>query len=354
MKPDSSPQSDSSVLRVAVLGCGGRGREHVLGLVADSRAKIVALADVKRETAQALDTEFNLDAAIYTDIEGLLCEERPDIAVIALWTGLHLSVLRACIAAGVRLVLSEKPMAATWDETLEIVRLAELSGIVLTFCHQRRFAEGNLAVRRLLEAGQFGKIERMDLFSPPHLLDCGTHSVDQALSFNRENPVTWVHGAVDLSTGVEFFAVPAEGMFTGVFVFENGVKATIRTGRLDMDLWGGIRVTGDEGFVEVMWDGEIRRAVVYKDPDWTFPVVNDDHSIQMKETVRNAIDCLLSGEEPELSYRKAFRAAEILFALYESARRRERVTLPLEGVTGSPLFDLLAERDKHLVGASKR
>jgi UDP-N-acetyl-2-amino-2-deoxyglucuronate dehydrogenase len=349
MKIPTSSHSDSAKLRVAVLGCGGRGKEHVLGLVADSRVKIVALADVRTEACDALNCEFDLDAAIYADAEDLLCTERPDIAVIALWTGLHLPVFETCVKAGVRLVLCEKPMAATWCETQAIAKLADESGVVLTFCHQRRFATGNLAVREQIKAGRFGKIERMDLFSPPHLLDCGTHSVDQAMSFNDETPVKWVHGAVDLSSEVKFFGIPAEGMFTGMFVFENDVKATIRTGRLDMDIWGGVRVTGDKGFVEVFWDGEIKRAVVYKNPSWAFPEVKEDRSEQMVGTIRNAVDSLLSGAEPELSHKKALRAAEVLFALYESARRRERVTLPLEGVTGSPLFDMLAEREKQFV-----
>jgi hypothetical protein len=57
--------------------------------------------------------------------------------------------------------------------------------------------------------------------------------------------------------------------------------------------------------------------------------------------IKNAIDCLETGEEPELSYRKALRASEILFALYESARRRSAVELPINPNIGNPLFDLL-------------
>lgn len=351
MKPhDSKPQSHSA-LRAAVLGCGGRGREHVEGLVADRRVKIVALADVRREAAEDLNLEFELGAAIYNDIDDLLNRERPGIAVIALWTGLHLPVFRACVAAGVRLVVCEKPMAATWEECQEIARLAEESRTMLTFCHQRRFASGNLEVRKHLDNGQFGEIRHMALFSPPHLLDCGTHSVDQALSFNREASVKWVHGAVDLSSTVEFFGIPAEGMFTGMFVFENGVTASIRAGRLDMDFWGGVRVTGTEGFVEAFWDGQVRSAAVYKDPCWQFPKTVETPGEEMIGVVRDAVDALENGVEPELSHRKALRASEILFALYKSARSGERVTLPLEGPIGNPLFDMLADRDKRIVAA---
>jgi hypothetical protein len=44
----------------------------------------------------------------------------------------------------------------------------------------------------------------------------------------------------------------------------------------------------------------------------------------------NIADCLESGEEPELSARRALQAAEVIFAIYESSRRRARIDLPLE------------------------
>ncbi|MBC7808838.1 MAG: Gfo/Idh/MocA family oxidoreductase [Akkermansiaceae bacterium] len=328
--------------RAAIIGCGGRARAHMPGLKADDRIQIVALSDIRPESSESFASDFALNTRQYTDYKELLEAERPDVVVATLWTALHLPVIRECVRSGVKVILSEKPMAATWGECEEMARLAETSGVVLTFCHQRRFASGNRKVRELLGAGRFGKIERMDLFSPPHLLDCGTHSMDQALSFNSDVPVKWVHGAVDVTETVDFFNVPAEGMFTGMFYWENGVFGTIRTGTVNMDFWGGVRVTGSDGFVEAMWDGQIRRAVVYSEPGWKFPAPEEVPEEQMIGLVKNALDCLESGAEPELSYKKALRANEILFAFYASAERHERVTLPLTGVVGNPFHDMLA------------
>lgn len=333
---------------VAVIGCGGRARAHVPGINADRRLKVTALADVRAESAAAFNTETGYGANVYTDYAELLRQEKPDVVIITLWTALHLPVIRACMEAGVQAILSEKPMAATWDECQEIAALADNSGVLLVFSHQRRFASGNLKVRELLNAGAFGKIERMELFSPPHLLDCGTHSMDQALSFNNEIGVAWVHGAVDLTDTVNYFNVPAEGVFTGVFRFENGVHGSIRTGTLDMDMWGGVRVTGTDGFAEVFWDGDIRRAAKYSDPSWTFPVPDAVPDEQMIGLVKNAVDCLASGAEPELSYKRALKAGEILFAFYKSAQTHRRVLLPLTGVTGNPVWEMIAAQPKSM------
>ena len=281
---------------------------------------------------------------VYADHRELLERERPEVVAVALWTDLHLPVLRDCAAAGVRAVLCEKPMARTWGDTRAIAALAESSGMVLAFCHQRRFAAGNRVVRALLDEGRFGKVERMDLFSPPHLLDCGTHSVDQALSFHRETPVRWAHGAVDLSTTVSFFDVPAEGASSGFFAFEDGVVATLRTAGPDLDLWGGVRVVGSEGFVEVLWDGQVRRARVYDEGNWRLEPHESSHEEQMVGYVRDAVDGLEKGTEPETSWRHGLRAAEVLFALYESARRRARIDLPLGESVDDPLGDMLEGR----------
>ena len=48
------------------------------------------------------------------------------------------------------------------------------------------------------------------------------------------------------------------------------------------------------------------------------------------------IDALRSGRESELSARRALNATEIIFAIYESSRRRGRVDLPLT-IADNPL-----------------
>lgn len=329
--------------RVAIVGCGKRAREHAVGLNADARCRVVSLADVRRESAEALDAEMGWGAALYTDVGALLEREQPDVVVLCLWTPLHLPVFRQCAQAGVRAVISEKPMAPTWGECLEIARLAEAHRCQLTFCHQRRFAAGNQLARRLIAEGRIGDVQRMELYSPPNLLDCGTHTLDQALSFNGETPARWALGAVDASTRLDWFGVAAEGMAVGTIVFENGVRAALQTGGPDMDLWGGVRVIGREGFLEVTWDGRFQRAVVYADPAWQPPSVEDASGAPMIGVVRDALDGLQSGAEPELSHRKALRASEIIFALYESVRRHARVALPLTGVTDNPFLAMLAQ-----------
>ena len=351
----------SEAVKVGLIGCGNRARKHIPGLKAEARCRVVGMADIKQASAQALKDDFELEGEVYTDYAKLLADHELDLVITCLWTPLHVPVFKACVEAGVRAVQSEKPMAPTLGECRAMSRLAETSGCQLTFCHQRRFCKGNRLVRRLVEEGAFGEIQRMDLYSPPNLLDCGTHTFDQALSFNRETPARWVLGALDLSRPLKWFNVRAEGMASGLVVFENGVRATIQVGGEDKDMGAGVRVHGSEGFIEAGWDGQIGRAVRYDDPAWSPPTEDERESgagaaaaegedpdanapsTVMADVVRDLIDSLESGREPELHHRKALRASEIIFALYESARSHARVELPME-YEGNACLDLIEER----------
>ncbi|MCA1997625.1 MAG: Gfo/Idh/MocA family oxidoreductase [Armatimonadetes bacterium] len=329
-------------VRMAIVGCGGRGREFAKGVAADGRCDVVALVDPARDRAEAVAKEFGFRASLYESLDAMLLAEKPEAVCLALWTRLHLPAIERCLAAGVGTILCEKPMAETWPKCRRIGELAQRTGATITFCHQRRFAPGNRYLRALLREGVFGEIQRLDLYSPPHLLDCGTHTVDQALSFLGEVPGKWVLGGCDLSKTVNYFDVPAEGTAVGVVVFQNGVRAQFQFGGPDLDLWGGVRLHGTKGFFEAFWDGEIQRAVVYDDPKWKpEPPEGDPREDVMRHVVADALDAPAKGEEPELSWQKALRAAEILFGLYESMRRRERVELPLTNVNDNPMFELL-------------
>ncbi len=328
-------------IKTAFIGCGKRARQHIDAVNNDGRLDVVALADMSHEAAESFNADSGFGAKIYTDYQEMLKVEKPDFIITCLWTPLHLPVFRDCALSGVKAVHSEKPMAPTWGECLEIKQVAEQTQCQLTFCHQRRFAPNNLKLRELLQEGMLGDIERIEMYSPKNLLDCGTHSIDQAMSFNNESPAKWVLGAVDAAEPIEWFNVKAEAFAVGTIVFENGVEGTLRVGNPDQKMGTGVRVNCANGFVEIYWDGQIGRAVKYDDPEWKFPESDENpQDAAMIGTVGNAVDCMLSGKEPELSYHKALRCTEVIFALYESVRRHACVELPVD-IVDNPLLTML-------------
>ena len=63
-----------------------------------------------------------------------------------------------------------------------------------------------------------------------------------------------------------------------------------------------------------------------------------------ERAIADAVDALLTGREPELSARRALTATEIIFAIYESSRRRARIDLPLT-IEDSPLASMVDAGD---------
>ena len=52
------------------------------------------------------------------------------------------------------------------------------------------------------------------------------------------------------------------------------------------------------------------------------------------------VDALKNGREPELSARRALAATQLIFATYESSRRRGRVDFPL-AIDDSPFLSMI-------------
>jgi predicted dehydrogenase len=146
-------------------------------------------------------------------------------------------------------------------------------------------------------------------------------------------------GQIDARKVRRHFDVPCEQMAVGFILFENDVRATLEVGR-GSELPTGMRLRGTDGFIEVSWGGTYGEAAIYGDPDWQPPEQQTPDA--MPAVVRNNLDCLESGEEPELSVQKALRAAEIIFAIYESSRSRARIDLPLQSADSALLSMLEA------------
>jgi predicted dehydrogenase len=76
------------------------------------------------------------------------------------------------------------------------------------------------------------------------------------------------------------------------------------------------------------------------DPQGAVPEGYNDTTL----SVLNLIECVKTGEEPELSGRKSLQATELIFATYESSRRRQKINLPLE-IEDSPLLSMIESGD---------
>jgi len=316
--------------RCALIGCGGMSGLHAVGYNTHPNCEIVAVADIAAEKAQARAEAHAPGAASYTDYVKMLKSERPDIVSICLWPHLHCPAVLASARAGVQAIHCEKPMAPTWGESLKMARACEKAGIQLTFGHQRRFLDAFRKAKELAASGAIGDLVRLE-GACSNMIDWGTHWLDMMFFLNNETPAVWVLGQISATEWREVFGLPLETQAICEFMFANGVRGMLYTGN-DNSIGCTMRLMGTDGVIELR-EGEKPLWVRGRgDSKWKTPkVVGALHGGDaVGWGVHDAVDALIGAREPELAARRALQATEIIFATYESSRRRGRVDLPLK------------------------
>jgi UDP-N-acetylglucosamine 3-dehydrogenase len=340
-----------TVFQVGIIGCGkpwksegatgfGMSHAHAKGYTASPDCQLVALADISEENAKSFQA-LHGGERIYTDYHQMLAQEQLDIVSISTWPHLHAEMVIACAEAGVKAVHCEKPMSPTFGEARRMVEACERNGVQLTFNHQRRFGLPFRKAKELLNSGAIGQLERLEA-TCDNLFDWGTHWFDMLCFYNDETDIEWVIGQIDGRGSKRIFGALVEGQGISQFKFKNGVTGLLMTGT-GADRRLSNRLIGSDGMIDLFYDQGLHLRVWGKgDAGWqtieTGETVGDLDYVQ--RGVLDLVDALKTGREPELAGRRALRATELIFATYESSRRRGRVDLPLE-IEDSPLVSMI-------------
>ncbi|HUJ20227.1 MAG TPA: Gfo/Idh/MocA family oxidoreductase [Bryobacteraceae bacterium] len=165
--------------RVAVVGVGAFGRNHVRVIQQCPRAELVAVVDTNRERTSAV-----AGCPAYTNALDLA--GKVDAAIVAVPTSSHADVGCALLDAGID-VLVEKPIAPDLASADRLVQAAESRGRILQVGHLERFNPAVLAVEKIARLPLFFEIHRLSVFSPRSLdvdvvLDLMIHDIDILLS----------------------------------------------------------------------------------------------------------------------------------------------------------------------------
>ena len=122
-----------------------------------SRVQVVPLL-VGRDEAKLAELAKRHDIADYTtDLDAALADDRWQIYADFLVTKARASAIKKAIAAG-RAIYTEKPTAESFEEALELARLAEEAGIKNGVVHDKLYLPGLRKLKRLIDSGFFGRI----------------------------------------------------------------------------------------------------------------------------------------------------------------------------------------------------
>ena len=150
-------QASSSETRVAFIGVGNRGAYLAKTLATIPNAKIVAVADVRRERAEEIAKLYE-GAAVYTDFRRMLDERKDiDVVIIATPVNTHKDVAIAALEVG-RHVYLEKPVAINPEECAQVAAAAKTAKGILQVGLQLRHDPARAAGVKFIQDGKLGKV----------------------------------------------------------------------------------------------------------------------------------------------------------------------------------------------------
>ncbi len=327
-----------AAFKAGIIGCGGRGRSHARGYHASPDVQIVACSDPFADARDAFAEQFEVPNT-YENYEEMLEKEALDFVSVCTWIALHRDMVIAAANSGIKAIHSEKPMAPTWGDAKALYQACVDNEVVITFCHQRRFGAQFIKAKQLANEGAIGELRRLE-GSCPNLLDWGTHWFDMFLFYNNDEPVDWVIGQIDVAEEKRVFGTQVETSGLSWIRWKNGVEGLLTTGGVSLNGFSN-RLIGTDGIIDVGGGAPVRLLRAGSD-GWETPDLSDipkgDDTVL---SVLDLVDSVKTGREPELSGRKAIQGAELIFATYESSRRRAKIILPLT-VDDSALLTMVA------------
>lgn len=144
--------------RIAVVGTGWWSTTaHIPALKDNPDAELVALADrrpdILAKAAQAYDVQRT-----YTDVQDLLRNEQLDGAIVCVNHAAHYEVARACLEAGIHVVL-DKPMVLFAPHAHELRALAQQKQVELIIGYPWHYTSITRKAREIIRSGELGAVQ---------------------------------------------------------------------------------------------------------------------------------------------------------------------------------------------------
>ncbi len=239
-------------------------------------------------------------------------------------------------------------------EADEMLTACQRNGVKLVIAYQRPHHATWIKARDLIRDGAIGKVNQVQLACGGNLLNTNSHNIRLALFLMDEPQVEWVMGAAERTTDQVERGLPAEDACLGVAGCDNGASILIQ-GNLVHGLGQGGRVIGTEGIMDLstgrLPDSEIPSDAPMYMPEGPSARYNCEFGTakylnatsegwqeidaprhdSWAHQCQEAIDWVEGRVEAPISGGDRGRAVqEVMMALFESARKRQRVYLPLK------------------------
>ncbi|MEM2917124.1 MAG: Gfo/Idh/MocA family oxidoreductase [Candidatus Bathyarchaeia archaeon] len=311
-------------LRVAVVGIGFWGRNHVRVFRELPQTELVGICDINAERVSALAKELEIEG--YTDSNQLLKRNDLDAVTICTWTTTHAEEATKALNAG-KHVLIEKPIASTVPEAKKIVELAKRKQLHLMVGFIERFNPGVQRVKEAINEGKIGTLvsataRRVSQW-PERIGDIGVvkdtaiHDIDVMRYLFGEDPVA-VYAKVGNLRHKRF-----EDYAQIMLSFKQNRTAFIETNWLTPYKTRNLIVTGSEAIISLDY---LTQKVTIETAGQTL-TPRYEWQEPLKLELQHFADSILNNKEPQVTGEDGLKALIIAEAALKSTQNNKAVLL---------------------------
>jgi len=312
-------------IRVAVVGAGDFGRNHVRVYRELDDAELVGVVDTSADRARSVAAEFATEAL--AGAESLA--GRVDAVSLAVPTVEHARLGCWLLERGMD-VLVEKPMAASLAEADQLIAVAEKNKRVLQVGHVERFNPAIVAVQPMVTKPLFFEVHRLGVFSPRSLdvdviYDVMIHDLDILLALVG-GPVKEVRavGIPILTEKVDIAHARIE--------FETGAVANVTASRVSTERVRKMRFFQAHEYISIDYARRdalrVRVASPARDgrqPEFGFEKLDTKAEEPLHAELQAFLDCVRARSTPRVDGAAGRRALElanrVMAGILEHARR---------------------------------
>ena len=149
-------ESNMKTVKIGFVGCGaisGIYFKNITGMFKE--IEIAGICDLIPERAQKAAEEYGI-SKIYADMNELFADPQVDIVLNITRPYEHFEVTKAALLAG-KHVYSEKPLGASLEEGIELVRIAKETGRLIGGAPDTFLGAGIQTCRKLIDDGMIGE-----------------------------------------------------------------------------------------------------------------------------------------------------------------------------------------------------
>ena len=310
-------------IRVAVVGAGEFGRNHVRVWRELPGAELVGVVDANAARAEKIAAEFGTRAI--RDIQSLAAEGVQAVS-LAVPTKEHSRIGCQLLDSGLD-VLVEKPMAASLSEADALIASATRNRRVLQVGHLERFNPAITAVQKIVSRPMFFEVHRLGIFTPRSLdidvvYDVMIHDLDILLSLVN-SPV------VDLkAVGIPVMTDKVD-IAQARIEFESGTVANLTASRVSTERVRKMRFFQEHEYVSLDFTRQdvlrVRVEAGGAQPEIKFEQVPTIPEEPLHAELREFLECVRTRRRPLVDGPAGRRALEladrVMAATQEHAQR---------------------------------